>query len=87
MSDLEAEDDGLTFEVGIENLLRFPDHLASWGVAGILAERIELLIRSLPKDWRRECQPVAERVEGFIEFWKDWEPQGSLADAVLEYLR
>ncbi|MDB4274432.1 ATP-dependent RNA helicase HrpA [Akkermansiaceae bacterium] len=87
VSDLEAEDDGLTFEVGIENLLRFPDHLASWGVAGILAERIELLIRSLPKDWRRECQPVAERVEGFIEFWKDWEPQGSLADAVLEYLR
>ena len=87
VSDLDAEDDGLTFEVGIECLLRFPDFLASWGVPGILAERVELLMRSLPKDWRRECQPVAERVEGFLEFWKGWEPQGDLAAAVLEYLR
>jgi len=87
VSDLESDDDGMTFEVGIENLIRFPDFLPSWGVRGNLYERVELLIRSLSKDWRRECQPVAERVEGFVEFWGGWEPQGSMVEALLEYLR
>lgn len=87
VSDPEAEDDGLTFEVTIDELVRFPDGLPSWGVPGILAERVELLIRSLPKDWRRECQPVAEKVSGFLEEWENWEPQGELGQALLDYLR
>ena len=87
VSDLESNDDGLTFEVGIEELVRFPEYLPSWGVPGILGDRVELLIRSLPKDWRRECQPIADKVEGFLEMWENWEPQGRLEDAVLEYLR
>ena len=87
VSDPEAEDDGLCFEVGIDDLLRFPDYLPGWGVPGILAEKVELLIRSLPKDWRRECQPVAERVDGFLDEWENWEPQVDLVEAVLEFLR
>ena len=87
VSDLESDDDGLTFEVGIDELAIFPDYLPSWGVPGILEDRVELLIRSLPKDWRRECQPVAEKVSGFISMWEDWEPQGHLDEALLEYLR
>lgn len=87
VSDLEADDDGLTFEVGIDELGRFPDYLPGWGVPGILEDRVELLIRSLPKDWRRECQPVAEKVSGFLGEWENWEPQGSLEEALLEYLR
>lgn len=87
VSDLKAEDDGLTFEVGIDELGRFPDYLPGWGVPGILEDRVELLIRSLPKDWRRECQPVAEKVTGFLEEWENWEPEGILEEALLEYLR
>ncbi len=87
VSDLEANDDGLTFEVGIDELARFPDYLPGWGVPGILEDRVELLIRSLPKDWRRECQPVAEKVSGFLAEWQNWEPQGNLEEALLEYLR
>lgn len=87
VSDLEAEDDGLTFEVEIDELARFPEGLTSWGVPGILGERVELLIRSLPKDWRRECQPVAEKVSGFLAEWENWESQGDLVDALLDYLR
>ena len=87
VSDLDADDDGLTFEVGIDELAIFPDYLPSWGVPGILEDRVELLIRSLPKDWRRECQPVAEKVSGFISAWENWEPQGHLEEALLEYLR
>lgn len=87
VSDLDADDDGLVFEVGIEELARFPEYLAGWGVPGILDERVELLIRSLPKDWRRECQPVAEKVTGFLTEWENWEPQGGLEEALLDYLR
>lgn len=87
VSDLEADDDGLTFEVSIDELGIFPDYLPSWGVPGILEDRVELLIRSLPKDWRRECQPVADKVSEFISVWQAWEPQGHLEEALLEYLR
>ena len=87
VSDLEAEDDGLTFEVGIDELPTFPDYLPSWGVPGILAERVELLIRSLPKDWRVVCQPIAERVQRFLDTWENWEPQYALPEAVLEFLK
>lgn len=87
VSDPESEDDGLTFEVEIDDLPRFPDYLPSWSVPGLLPDRVELLIRSLPKDWRRECQPIAEKVEDFLTEWQDWEPQTSLEEALTEYLR
>lgn len=87
VSDLDADDDGLTFEVGIDELVKFPDYLPSWGVPGILEDQVELLIRSLPKDWRRECQPIAEKVSGFLTEWENWEPQGRLEVTLLEYLR
>ncbi|MEN8756815.1 MAG: ATP-dependent RNA helicase HrpA [Akkermansiaceae bacterium] len=87
VSDLDAEDDGLTFEVEIGELLKFPDYLLSWGVPGTLEDRVELLIRSLPKDWRRVCQPISGMVTEFLEEWKNWEPQGDLEDAILDYLK
>lgn len=87
LSDPEAEDDGLTFEVGIEDLLHFPDHLASWAVPGILHDRVELLIRSLPKDWRRLCQPIAQMVDLFIDEWQGWEPQADLSETLLGYIQ
>ncbi len=87
VSELGALDDGLTFEVGIDELVRLPDYLPSWGVPGMLGERVELLIRTLPKEWRRVCQPIAEKVEGFLAEWECWEPQGQLEGALLDYLR
>jgi len=87
VSNPEAEDDGMTFEVEIDDLPRFPDYLAAWGVPGMLEEKVDLLTRSLPKDWRRECQPVAEKVSGFLSEWENWEPQLELEEAILEYLR
>ena len=87
ISDPEAEDDGLTFEVAIDDLPKFPDYLAEWGVSGILEEKVELFIRTLPKDWRRECQPIAEKVSGFLSEWENWEPQVHLEEAILEFLR
>ncbi|MGC6426947.1 MAG: ATP-dependent RNA helicase HrpA [Akkermansiaceae bacterium] len=87
LSDPEAEDDGLTFEVGIDELPHFPDFLASWAVPGLLQDRVELLIRSLPKDWRRVCQPIAQMVDLFIDEWQGWEPQADLSEALLDYIQ
>lgn len=84
--DVEAEDDGLVYEVGLDELSYLPDYLPGWVVPGLLEERVESLIRSLPKDWRTRFQPIRETTEGFLKEWTGWEPQTSLPEALGEYL-
>ncbi|NNM30877.1 MAG: DUF3418 domain-containing protein, partial [Akkermansiaceae bacterium] len=84
-SDPEAADDGVCFEIGIAELGRIPDHLPGWGVPGILAERVELLVRSLPKWQRQACFPITDRVRDFLDQWRDWEPDRDLRTALAEY--
>jgi len=81
-----AEDDGVCFEVHIDALSGFPDHLPGWGVPGIFADRVELLMRSLPKDQRQACFPIAEALEGFLDEWEGWEPERDLLVALAEFL-
>ena len=85
-SDREAPDDGLTFEIGIDALALFPVYLPSWGVPGTLGERVELLMRSLPKWLRQACFPITEAGTCFLELWRDWEPQCGLEAALAEFL-
>ena len=85
-SDPEAPDDGITFEIGIDELTLFPAHLVSWGVPGILEERVELLIRSLSKWQRQSCFPIAESVEDFLALWQGWEPRCELTSALADFL-
>ncbi len=85
-SDPEAPDDGLVFEIGIDELALFPVYLPGWGVPGTLKERVELLVRSLPKWQRQACFPIAEAVACFLELWQDWEPQCGLDAALAEFL-
>lgn len=74
--DPAARDNGVTLGIHIEQLPSTPDWIASWGVPGDLHARAEWLIRSLPKDLRRECQPVAERAADFASNWRDREKDG-----------
>jgi len=85
-SDPEAPDDGVCFEVPIDLLAGFPVHVVGWGVPGILEERVELLVRSLPKWQRQACFPIAEAVEAFLDEWRDWEPDRDLLEALAEFL-
>jgi ATP-dependent helicase HrpA len=62
-------DDGVTIGVHIDQLPQLPDWLPDWGVDGQLRERVEILLRSLPKDHRRNCQPIARVAGGFAELW------------------
>ena len=85
-SALEAPDDGITFEIGVDELAMFPGYLVSWGVPGILEERVELLMRSLSKWQRQACFPIADAMEEFLALWRGWEPQCHLCAALAEFL-
>ncbi len=64
-----ARDDGVTLGVHVDQLPKLPVWLPDWGVDGNLLERAEILLRSLPKDYRRVCQPISSVAEGFAELW------------------
>lgn len=85
-SELEAPDDGICFEIPIDQLPLFPNHLPGWGVPGILEERVELLVRSLPKWQRQACFPITDAVEKFIDEWSGWEPECDLLEALAGFL-
>jgi ATP-dependent helicase HrpA len=80
-------DDGVTLGLHIDQLPGLPDWLPGWGVAGDLWHRTEWMIRSLPKDLRRECQPVAERADVFSDNWRDREKDGPFELRLAQYLR
>lgn len=65
----EARDDGVTLGVHVDQLPKFPAWLPGWGVDGNLRERAEVLLRSLPKDFRRICQPIGSVAASFAEMW------------------
>ena len=85
-SALEAPDDGVTFEIGIDELSTFPGYLVSWGVPGIFEERVDLLMRSLSKWQRQACFPIADALAEFLALWQGWEPQCHLCAALAEFL-
>ena len=62
-------DDGVTLGVHVDQLPKLPEWLPGWGVDGNLRERAEILLRSLPKDYRRVCQPIGAVADGFAELW------------------
>lgn len=62
-------DEGVTIGVHVDQLPQLPEWLPGWGVDGDLLERTELLMRSMPKDFRKACQPVKEMVEEFVHRW------------------
>jgi ATP-dependent helicase HrpA len=80
-------DDGVTLGVHVDQLPKLPDWLPGWGVDGNLAERAELLLRSLPKDYRRVCQPISPVAEGFAELWKFAPKDRPIFQALSEYAR
>jgi ATP-dependent helicase HrpA len=78
-------DDGVTLGVHVDQLPKLPDWLAAWGVDGNLRERAEILLRSLPKDYRRICQPIASVAAGFAELWGFAPKDRPIFQALSEY--
>jgi ATP-dependent helicase HrpA len=80
-------DDGVTLGVHVDQLPKFPDWLPGWGVDGDLLERSEILLRSLPKDLRRACQPIFSMAEGFAELWRYAPKDRPINQALSEYAK
>ncbi|MCI0357695.1 MAG: DUF3418 domain-containing protein, partial [Planctomycetaceae bacterium] len=66
-----AEQDGITLTVPREGLAQVTDERLAWLVPGLVAEKVEALLRSLPKPVRRALGPapdVARRIAGELTF-------------------
>ena len=79
-------DDGVTIGVHIDQLDTFPDWLPEWGVPAHLAERVEILLRTLPKDVRNFIMPIAEAADTFADMWEPRTPDRPLSQALAEYV-
>ena len=79
--------DGVVFEIGMEQVAGFPDYLISWGVPGILEERVYLLVRTLPKSQRQACSPARDMAQAFLEEWQGWEPARELKEELADFLK
>lgn len=79
-------DDGVTIGVHVDQLPKFPDWLPGWGVDGNLRERAEILLRSLPKDFRRICQPIGPAADSFAEMWSFAPKDRPLLAALVEHI-
>ncbi|MGB2186797.1 MAG: ATP-dependent RNA helicase HrpA, partial [Akkermansiaceae bacterium] len=78
--------DGVIFELGLDQIVQFPEYLTGWGVPGILEERVYLLVRSLPKSQRQACSPARDMAQAFVGEWLGWEPQRGLKEELADFL-
>lgn len=79
-------DDGVTLGIHIDRLDDVPDWLPSWGVPAHLADRAEILLRTLPKDLRAFLMPISEAADSFFEEWYDRTPDRPVEQALAEFV-
>jgi ATP-dependent helicase HrpA len=74
------EDDGVTADIPLQDLVTVHDAELSWQVPGLRLELITELIRGLPKDLRRPFVPVPDTARAVLATLG--EPHGDLQDAL-----
>ena len=81
--------DGVTLTIPIYALNQLDTERSEWLVPGMLKEKTQLLIKSLPQRIRRNCVPLPDYAAGFIEriCEKNAFGSGSLIDAIIEDIR
>jgi len=77
--------DGVTLAVPLFALNQIPQERAGWLVPGMLKEKVQLLLKSLPQKLRRHCVPLPDYAAGFFE--RNQDPvrfgRGDLIDALI----
>ena len=78
--------DGLTVTVPLYFLNQVNADRCEWLVPGMLKEKVQMLVKSLPQKLRRHCVPLPDYAAGFYDRWYDKlaDPPGSLTDAIIE---
>ena len=77
-----ADDDGVTVTVPQQGLNQLDAQRLGWLVPGLIADKIEALIRTLPKESRRALVPIPETARKVADVLKFGE--GAFADSVAE---
>jgi ATP-dependent helicase HrpA len=77
--------DGVTLSVPLFALNQIPHERAGWLVPGMLKEKVQLLLKSLPQKLRRHCVPLPEYAANFFD--RNHDPvrfgRGDLIDALI----
>ncbi len=81
--------DGVTLAVPLFALNQVDAARCEWLVPGMLKEKSQLLLKSLPQKLRRHLVPLPEYAQGFVDRHADQlgAPAGPLIDALIEDLR
>lgn len=69
--------DGLTLAVPLYALNQLDAVRAEWLVPGMVKEKAQTLLKSLPQKIRRHCVPIADFAGGFFTRTKEGEPQAN----------
>ncbi len=77
--------DGATLAVPLVALNTVDAQRCEWLVPGMLKEKVQLLLKSLPQKLRRHCVPLPQYAAGFCE--RHPQPEGGLIDALIADLR
>ena len=81
--------DGVTLAVPMTVLNFVSPTQVEWLVAGMIKEKVQALLKSLPQKLRRHCVPLPEFTQEFVD-WANVEHKNGqmpLMDALIEYVR
>ena len=84
-----ADDDGVTLRVSLAEAAELDQATLDWAVPGHLEEKVEILLKALPKDQRRALIPLAEtarRILGELRLISGRSPRPTLVRALAEVL-
>ncbi|MEQ4618084.1 MAG: ATP-dependent RNA helicase HrpA [Corticimicrobacter sp.] len=78
--------DGVTLSVPLAALNQLDAARCEWLVPGMLKEKVQLLVKSLPQKLRRHCVPVPDYAAAFYDRWFErlGNPGRSLTDGLIE---
>ncbi|RKP50482.1 ATP-dependent RNA helicase HrpA [Trinickia fusca] len=79
--------DGVTLAVPLYALNQVDARRAEWLVPGMLKEKVQLLLKSLPQKLRRHCVPLPEYAAGFVERTAERVGGGGLVEALIADVR
>jgi ATP-dependent helicase HrpA len=79
--------DGVTAIVPLHLLNRLRAHVFDWLVPGLLRDKVNVLVRALPKHLRRSCVPLPETVTACLERMDEGMQARALLEALVEALR
>lgn len=78
-----AEDDGVTMSVPVVLLNQVDAVRCEWLVPGMLRDKVQALVKSLPPRLRRAAVPLGEYAETFVVRWAERTGELALADAII----